>query len=84
MAEAFIYKTQSYNDVIRAVEAVSVEWQSMRIQSTNGETMENWFGRIGVIGVKMSNGEDKVANIESRMSHVRNKWVIYKNQERIH
>ena len=42
----------------------------MRIHSTNGETMENWFVRIGV---KMSNGENKVANIESGMSHARKK-----------
>ena len=41
------------------------------MQNTNGEPMENWFVRIGVIGVKMSNGENKVANIESGMSHVR-------------
>jgi len=32
--------------------------------------MENWFVRIGVIGVKMSNGKNKVANIESGMSLV--------------
>jgi len=44
----------------------------MRIQSTNGETMENWFVRIGVIGVKMSNGKNK-ANIESGMNHARQK-----------
>ena len=42
-------------------------------ESTNGETMENWFVRIGVIGVKRSNGKNKVANIESGMSHVRKK-----------
>jgi len=46
----------------------------MRAQGTNGETMKNWFVRIGVIEVKMSNGENKVANkIESGMSHVRGK-----------
>jgi len=66
------------------VEAASVEWQSTRIQSTNGETMENWFVSIGVKGVNMNNGGNEVANIESGMSHVRKKWVIYKNQERIH
>ena len=43
------------------------------MQSTNGETMENCFVRIGVIGVKMSNSENKVANIKSGMSHARKK-----------